>query len=102
LFGGDGDDRLIGGDGRNELEGGIGRDTFVLGQYGHVNRIKDFETGSDLIEVLNGSYDDAVFSQIGKDVRVTWGNSKVFLEGIDMASISRDDFVEVESEEVFI
>ena len=55
LFGGDGNDRLIGGAGNDVLVGGAGDDTFVfaaaLDRVTNVDKIMDFTSGSDKIEL---------------------------------------------------
>jgi|GEM_PF-4015427 len=57
LCGGAGDDRLVGGQGKDILTGGAGADSFVFLSVGdspagrHKDRITDFETGSDKIDL---------------------------------------------------
>jgi D-alanyl-D-alanine carboxypeptidase len=57
LWGGAGDDRLVGGKGQDILTGGAGADSFVFRSVGdspagrHKDRITDFETGADKIDL---------------------------------------------------
>lgn len=60
LNGGDGGDRLNGGIANDTLTGGTGNDTFVfdspLGPEANIDRIADFTSGSDIIELNNEYY----------------------------------------------
>lgn len=68
LSGGMGADRLIGGINNDVLTGGDGKDTFVFaaGLLGNVDRITDFVSGADSIEL-----DDAIFGGFTTGVAVT-------------------------------
>ncbi len=56
LFGGAGNDTLIGGAGKDIMKGGAGADVFVFNDIsdsnaGQIDRIKDFETGIDTVDL---------------------------------------------------
>ncbi|MEX0281548.1 MAG: calcium-binding protein [Arenibacterium sp.] len=51
LKGEDGDDVLDGGAGRDRLSGGDGRDTFVFAKGSGVDRVTDFQTGRDTLQI---------------------------------------------------
>ena len=119
LYGGGGDDVLNGGNGFDRLWGGDGYDTFVFARTDHstndVNAdiIKDFVSGTDLIDLSALNADDLTYlgngSFTGSAAEVRWvvnsGNvlmrvdadgdgsadMKVVLEGI--ASLSEADFI---------
>lgn len=57
ISGGAGDDTLIGGRGKDRLAGGSGADHFVFQQQKHLgDRISDFTSGSDVIEVVGSAF----------------------------------------------
>jgi D-alanyl-D-alanine carboxypeptidase len=81
LRGGNGDDCLVGGSGRDALTGGGGADRFVfrMADAGSVDRIADFEQGSDLISLraisgqIEGGFrwiDDVEFSGTASQIRM--------------------------------
>ena len=58
LSGGDGDDLLDGAEGTTIYEGGMGSDTFIVHNDGLTDWVKDFELGTDIIELTDGiTYD---------------------------------------------
>ena len=65
-----GDDRLDGGAGNDVLNGGTGADVFAIGEIGFTDRVLDFVSGSDLIDLRGldanaGTVDDDAFTFIG-------------------------------------
>ncbi|MEM8805147.1 MAG: DUF4751 family protein [Cyanobacteria bacterium P01_G01_bin.38] len=86
LKGGAGDDTLIGGAGRNTLWGNAGNDTFVLDEQG-VQIIKDFERGSDKIDVNGADVSDIAFefTETGTNVLVKQKQA-AFVEGVAIGS----------------
>jgi len=71
LEGGAGNDRLTGGTGNDVLVGGAGHDTFVFnGLFGN-DRIEDFHSGEDVIEIaaVHGNQ-YLTFTQIGADTKI--------------------------------
>lgn len=62
LFGRAGDDILMGGRGNDMLTGGGGRDTFQMVIQGGVDKLMDFASGSDKIQLLfHGSVSENMF-----------------------------------------
>ncbi|MBE9069056.1 DUF4751 family protein [Leptolyngbya cf. ectocarpi LEGE 11479] len=86
LKGGAGDDTLIGGAGRNTLWGDDGNDTFVLDEQG-VQIIKDFERGSDKIDVNGADVSNIAFefTETGTNVLVEQKQA-AFVEGVAIGS----------------
>lgn len=74
LDGGSGSDRLNGGIGDDVLTGGVGNDVFVIADLGGNDRVTDFRSGQDKID-LSGL--DAVSSTTGKDA-FSWIGSGAF------------------------
>ncbi|MEM7062598.1 MAG: DUF4751 family protein [Cyanobacteria bacterium P01_B01_bin.77] len=86
LKGGAGDDTLMGGAGHNTLWGDDGNDTFVLDEQG-VQIIKDFEQGSDKIDVNGADVSDIAFefTDTGTNVLVEQKQA-AFVEGVAIGS----------------
>lgn len=99
LFGGAGDDRLIGGAGDDYLVGGTGADMFVFANNFGRDVIRDFEIGTDQIEIRNhnaiDSFDDLVITQSQNNVVISAANTtdQIILHDIDSTSLTVDDFV---------
>ncbi len=94
LYGGNGNDILWGDAGNDTLNGGAGKDRFVLGTADGIDNIVDFSVGDALLltigryapaGILNSLYKGAV--QVGADVRIGWGDSQVFLEGVKLKDL---------------
>lgn len=93
VIGGLGDDQITGGNGNDILTGGAGRDTFVF-KVGHgVDNITDFEAGADVLNFEGYSSDDVIVEGEGANTLVTYGGEKVYLIGVDVLSLSEDDFL---------
>ncbi len=67
LLGGDGADVLNGGAGKNELTGGAGNDLFVFEDSSAKDKIRDFDSGNDMIDLT-------AFGIGRNDVKITGGN----------------------------
>ena len=103
LFGEGGNDVLDGGADNDSLFGGAGADVFVYAeQFGGsagYDRIKDFEDGTDLIEIIaidGATYADIapLISDVAAGARINFGGGDVLLvEGITAAQLDETDFV---------
>jgi Ca2+-binding RTX toxin-like protein len=123
LFGRGGDDKLLGNGGTDHLYGGAGNDVLRGGRGGDwltvgagsdklwggpgadyflfdadldngVDRIKDFDPGSDriVIEHLDG-FGDVTFRQVDRGLRLEFQDTAIILAGLDASQISADDFL---------
>lgn len=101
LNGGAGDDRLIDGAGADTLFGGAGADTFIFRDDNRMETIRDFEPGTDRIDLTDFDmlYSMAQLQFMQKDygVLITIGNDRLRLESevgqIQVADLSDDDFL---------
>lgn len=67
--------------------------TFVF-KVGHgVANITDFESGADLLSFDGYSSADVIVEGEGANTLVTYGGEKVYLIGVDVLSLSEDDFL---------
>jgi VCBS repeat-containing protein len=73
IEGGAGDDRIDGGEGDDTLSGGEGRDTYVLSGLFGSDRIEDFVSGEDKIELAGFSADDVTLTPVdgGSGTRIS-------------------------------
>jgi Ca2+-binding RTX toxin-like protein len=98
LDGGGGDDTLIGGGGDDMLIGGDGRDRFQIAFGDGNDRIMDFATGVDVIELSGFAIDDwnqlkALMTEGAGSVTLTLGAGQTLtLEGLSLASLTPGDF----------
>ncbi len=101
LGGGDGDDRLKGGNGRDILDGGDGADTFIFQINGGTDRVLDFETGVDVIDlsrVVAGRVDwREIFNSLSErlgdtTVDLSEYGTKIILNDVTISELSADDF----------
>lgn len=74
LYGGSGKDRINGGGGEDELYGGAGADRFLISSENGIDRIHDFQLGTDLIEILTSQvhYGHLEFTQQTGYVEITF------------------------------
>ncbi|MBV1864707.1 MAG: fasciclin domain-containing protein [Rhodobacteraceae bacterium] len=97
LVGGSGDDRLIGGQHNDTLTGGSGADTFVFIADSRTDTVKDFENGTDLLDVTVHGYtdiSDLSVSQDGLNVLIELGDgSQIILENTALAALDNADFI---------
>lgn len=91
LFGEAGADTLAGGAGNDRLTGGTGADVFVFGPGDGIDRIADFENGTDLIE-LHGLPQNLTITAWAGSTWVRTGDLTLILEGIDHSLITAADF----------
>ncbi|WP_324749464.1 M10 family metallopeptidase C-terminal domain-containing protein [Sphingomonas sp. LY54] len=75
LNGGAGSDILNGGAGKNELIGGAGNDLFVFDDAGSKDKIRDFESGRDVIDLTAFGIDSG-------DVKISGGKLFVDTDGV--------------------
>ncbi|OED48534.1 type I secretion protein [Rhodobacteraceae bacterium (ex Bugula neritina AB1)] len=107
LYGGNGDDILRGGLGQDYLVGGAGSDVltggkhadvfvFVSADYWEQNRITDFGTGSDRIEIsgsIPDSFSDLTITQQNGNTLINYyGNHDIELTGYT-GELTADDFI---------
>ncbi len=94
LNGGGGDDTLIGSRGDDTLKGGQGEDTFVFTSNDGADVIKDFQQGSDLIQINGaGALADLSIDQIGDDAVIAFGNLIITVEDQNADLLGNSDFI---------
>src|SRR5690606_27973204 len=101
LLGGTGNDTLTGGAGNDVLSGGSGADVFVFSVRDNADRISDWQNGSDVIQIVAGTYDgerydsfdDLTITQSGSNTVVSFGGTTVTLTGINSGLLDASDFV---------
>jgi serralysin len=80
-IGGGGDDRINGNSANNELTGGDGADTFIFVDDGSVDTIKDFQSGSDVIdltELVGVDSSDVAFDAVQDKLFVNTDNDAAY------------------------
>jgi Ca2+-binding RTX toxin-like protein len=96
LRGGTGDDDLLGSTGDDQLHGDAGADTFQFRANHGVDRIFDFEDGTDVIEFnINSVNDisDLTLTNVFAGVDIDYGTGTVRVLGLDDTDFSSADFV---------
>lgn len=97
ILGERGNDTIEGGEGNDKLTGGTGADVFVMDFGGGYDAVRDFEDGTDLMDVSKMGIND--FSQVTTSavtagVKVDMGGGDIFLlEGAALADINGSDFI---------
>jgi Ca2+-binding RTX toxin-like protein len=97
IIGGAGNDTLSDGFGNDVMSGGSGADVFVLSLDGASDRISDFETGIDRIDVSSwgiSGFGDLAISSGSRDSTITYAGETLvvaFVGGSD--SLGSSDFV---------
>ncbi|MBS4009954.1 MAG: hypothetical protein KGZ72_04280 [Roseovarius sp.] len=99
LFGGRGNDTLEGGEGRDTYDGGLGSDVFVFSRDGSLDKIADFASGTDIIDLsaygLAGF--DAVLdlaSQRNGDTLLNFGGGDILrIDDVRLADLDASDFI---------
>lgn len=99
LYGGDGDDILRSMQGNDKMWGGTGADTFVYSSGSGKDRIKDFETGIDKIDIRKwATIDD--FADLksharnrGDDLWIIDGKNALIIEDFSKADLVKADFL---------
>lgn len=92
IDGGDGNDTINGGDHNDTMKGGHGADVFYFRVYrdGDVDRITDFESGEDKIQ-LRGTFDALEISDTGHDILIERNGHQIIVEGV--SNLTADDFI---------
>ena len=95
LNGGAGHDVLIGQRGNDILTGGRGADVFVFGSGDGDDTVTDFQIGIDLIRITSGAdaFRDLRITSHGDDVRVSFDDVTILLQGVDADDLARSDFL---------
>lgn len=95
IQGGSGNDRIDGGQGNDVLGGGAGQDTFIYKSDGGYDKIIDFDTADDILDLTDL---DITFADIeivetdrGVDLRVA-GHSIVELQSVSAEDVAADMF----------
>ncbi|MEL7332546.1 MAG: TIGR03118 family protein [Cyanobacteria bacterium J06560_2] len=97
LSGGAGDDVLMGVTGRDTLKGGAGADLFIFGVGDGIDRIKDFEIGTDKIGLVEGelTFADLTITQAGNRTLLgvsSSGETLAILRGVSTAGLGESSF----------
>ena len=99
LYGNAGDDRLEGGGGADRLYGNEGDDTFIFGAGHGDDRILDFTSGEDQIDLsafgLSG-FEELTISSISDSLEIDLsghGGGTILLQNFDMADLDMNDFL---------
>lgn len=95
LVGGDGDDRLSGGGGNDTLAGGDGADVFIFNTGTGHNRITDFQSEIDHIQigVPGMNYDGLDMEQTAEGVTIDLPGGNILLAGTRLAMLDSGDFL---------
>lgn len=91
LFGGDGNDHLDGGPGRDKLTGGAGADVFIFRANSNLDRVLDFEIGTDLVDVDNP--DLVALTDFNGNAALMLGDALLVLNGLDSADVVLDSIL---------
>jgi len=87
LRGGSGNDTLDGGTGNDQLTGGEGSDLFVFGANDGNDTITDFDQDNDLFHFGGiASMDDLTVTSDGTDTTITYGDTTITLQGVEMTT----------------
>jgi|GEM_PF-1918256 len=93
-----GDDVLVGGEGRDHYTGGEGADRFVLGEGSDLDRVWDFTSGEDVLDLRGFHLEDfAAFQALARvnndgDTVVDFGDGDMLkIYGVDIAGIAEAD-----------
>jgi serralysin len=97
LYGGTGNDSLKGGFGNDWLYGGPGQDVFVFEKNSGHDRIKDFRSGEDRIDLRAWArvdqLSDLKMAQSGHHVVIRHGADTLVIENIKVAAMNSGDFL---------
>jgi serralysin len=97
LNGGGSNDTLVGGTGHDGLIGGGGRDTFIFAPTDDSDIIRDFQPGTDVIDVHGYGFADfaalaAVFEASGHDTLLHLATDQGLVVGVAVDHLTADDF----------
>ena len=86
---------LLGQRGNDILTGGRGADLFVFGSGDGDDTVTDFQIGLDLIRITSGAdaFRDLRITSHGDDVRVSFDDVTILLQGVDADDLARSDFL---------
>jgi|GEM_PF-2520751 len=94
LSGGAGNDRLAGEAGNDVILTGVGNDVIFIQPGQGFDRVRDFEDGSDRLELGSLSFNQLVIQQSGANTLISFGEERLLLlQGINPAQITEADFV---------
>lgn len=97
LYGSEGHDDLYAGSGNDTLTGGVGDDIFIFTSIdaSDANVIRDFELGTDEIEIENYDANTTTLQVVGSDTLITLASgATILVEGVtDTAALEADIFV---------
>lgn len=94
IYGGDGNDEIIGGKRNDKLFGGGGSDTFIFKKNDGVDKIFDFQDGSDIIQFNTGSFDDLTFTTFEGGALIEYGNDdQIYLYEVSVDELTQEDFI---------
>ncbi|MEM7745607.1 MAG: CAP domain-containing protein [Pseudomonadota bacterium] len=97
LYGGDNADVLNGGASSDQLTGGAGADTFQFTVTGGIDRVTDWQDGTDRLDFTSAGlgFGDFAVSEFGggQGAKLVGGGFVVFLEGIATTDVGVGDFL---------
>lgn len=93
LWGGNGNDVLTGGYGNDVMTGDAGSDIFVFSGRSGTDRISDFDSSEDLLHFVGIRSSAVRITQVGDDVVVSGGYTKVILEDVSVQNFGLGDIV---------
>ena len=95
LSGGSGSDTLEGEAGNDVLTGGSGADQFLFRPGGNADTITDFQDGADRIRIVGGptTFGGLTLSDVGDDVRVSFGSVSVLVKNMTLDELTSADFI---------
>lgn len=95
LSGGTEGDKLDAGAGNDVLRGGAGSDQFIFRTTSNADSIVDFQDGADRIRIIGGptSMSGLQLTQVGEDVRVSFGTVTILVDNITKAELTTADFL---------
>jgi Ca2+-binding RTX toxin-like protein len=93
LKGAAGNDRLVGGQGNDRLIGGTGADVFAFAKGDGRDRVKDFQAGTDQIEIGRGATGlvDLTLRKTGDNVVVSFKDVQIVVEDIGLNRLDDAD-----------
>lgn len=94
LFGGVGQDILTGGAGDDYMSGGAGTDSFIFAAGFGNDKINDFDTNGEVLDMsaLGITLADLSISALGGSTLIEYGANSIILLGVDVATIDASDF----------
>ena len=95
ILGGTDQDFINGGTGNDRMSGGLGTDRFIFEADHGVDRIHDFEDGTDLIDLsaLGIAFADLTLVQVGQNVEIDTGEGIIAINDSLVEDFDTTDFV---------